>query len=62
MLTKAYTKRLEDKRAPNSNYEQGIKYKQTVVLNNLLYICINPISTKVKYLSISFNGTLDSKQ
>jgi len=57
ILTKAYTKRLKDKREPNSNYEEEIKDSQ-----NLLYFCINPTSIRVQYLSMTFSDTLDSKQ
>jgi len=56
ILTKAYTKRLKDKREPNSNYEEEIKDS-----HNLLYFCINPFSIRVQYLSMTFSDTLDSK-
>jgi len=56
ILTKAYTKRLKDKIEPNSNYEEEIKDS-----HNLLYFCINPISTRMQYLSMTFSDTLDSK-
>lgn len=56
ILTKAYTKRLKDKREPNSNYEEEIKDS-----HNLLYFCINLISIKVQFLSMTFSDTLDSK-
>jgi hypothetical protein len=56
IFTKAYIKRLKDKREPNSNYEEEIKDS-----HNLLCFCINPISIRVQYLSMTFSDTLDSK-